>query len=98
MAQARWFRVFEGELLGHVRGAFTGAVESKPGVVEAAQGGTLCLDEVGKLPLTVQAKLLRALEYDEAFLEKPCTVKSPLQAVSRLVSGRLLDPPLATSR
>src|SRR5262249_27268611 len=45
--------------------AFTGAVESKPGVFEAAQGGTLFLDEVGELPLSVQAKLLRALEYGE---------------------------------
>ena len=57
--------LFESELFGHVRGAFTGAVESKPGVFEAAQGGTLFLDEVGELPQTVQAKLLRALEYGE---------------------------------
>jgi DNA-binding NtrC family response regulator len=57
--------LFETELFGHVRGAFTGAVESKPGLFEAAQGGTLFLDEVGELPLAVQAKLLRALEYGE---------------------------------
>src|SRR5262245_21978482 len=57
--------LFESELFGHVRGAFTGAVESKPGVFEAAQGGTLFLDEVGELPMTVQAKLLRALENGE---------------------------------
>jgi len=57
--------LFESELFGHVRGAFTGAVESKPGVFEAAQGGTLFLDEVGELPMSVQAKLLRALEFGE---------------------------------
>src|SRR5690606_21071179 len=57
--------LFESELFGHVRGAFTGASESKAGLFELADGGTLFLDEVGELPLSVQAKLLRALEYGE---------------------------------
>ncbi len=57
--------LFESELFGHVRGAFTGAIESKAGVFEAAQGGTLFLDEIGELPLSVQAKLLRAIEHGE---------------------------------
>jgi DNA-binding NtrC family response regulator len=57
--------LFESELFGHVRGAFTGAVESKPGLFEVAQGGTLFLDEIGELPIGVQAKLLRALENGE---------------------------------
>src|SRR3954462_6313518 len=57
--------LFESELFGHVRGAFTGAIESTPGLFEAAQGGTLFLDEIGELPTNVQAKLLRALENGE---------------------------------
>jgi DNA-binding NtrC family response regulator len=57
--------LFESELFGHVRGAFTGAVDSKPGLFEIAQGGTLFLDEIGELPINVQAKLLRALENGE---------------------------------
>jgi len=57
--------LFESELFGHVRGAFTGAVDSKVGLFEHADGGTLFLDEAGELPLSLQAKLLRAVEYGE---------------------------------
>jgi DNA-binding NtrC family response regulator len=57
--------LFESELFGHVRGAFTGATEAKMGMFEHASGGTLFLDEAGELPLSVQAKLLRAVEYGE---------------------------------
>jgi len=57
--------LFESELFGYSRGAFTGAVQSRLGRVHFAQGGTLFLDEIGELPLSMQAKLLRFLQNGE---------------------------------
>lgn len=57
--------LLESEMFGHIKGSFTGAVSNKPGLVETAHTGTLFLDEVGEIPLAIQAKLLRFLQERE---------------------------------
>ncbi len=59
--------LFESELFGHTKGAFTGAVSSRQGLLEKAQGGTFFFDEISEIPLNVQAKLLRVIQENEFY-------------------------------
>ena len=59
--------LFESELFGYKKGAFTGAIDDKIGYFEAANGGTIFLDEVGELPIALQGKLLRTIQYNEIY-------------------------------
>jgi DNA-binding NtrC family response regulator len=74
--------LFESELFGHVRGAFTGADRDKTGLFEAATGGTLFLDEIGDMPMATQAKLLRAIQNQE--------IQPVGSTVSRKVNVRII--------
>src|SRR4030066_1615840 len=73
--------LLESELFGHIRGSFTGAVTTKPGLFEIADGGTVFLDEVGNISMGIQAKLLRVLqerEFTPVGGTKPKKVDTPL--------------------
>jgi transcriptional regulator with GAF, ATPase, and Fis domain len=76
------------ELFGHVRGAFTGADHARPGKFRLAHGGSLFLDEVGELPLSIQPKLLRAVEQGEI---EPVGGDAPVKVDVRLVAASNQD-------
>ena len=89
--------LLESELFGHARGAFTGAVGARPGKFESAHGGTLLLDEVGEMPVTLQPKLLRALqerEFDP--LGSNLTVRVDIRVIA--TSNRPLEAAVADGR
>lgn len=84
----------ESELFGYERGAFTGAVSAKPGLLESAHGGTVLLDEAGELSLRTQAKLLRALESGEILrlgAVKPRKVDVRLLAATNRDLGKMVQ-------
>jgi two-component system nitrogen regulation response regulator GlnG len=78
----------ESELFGHVKGAFTGAEQSRRGLLARADGGTLFLDEIADIPLPVQVKLLRALEHGEI---TPVGSDSPVRTNFRVISATHQD-------
>lgn len=80
--------LFESELFGYEKGAFTGATQRKPGLIESAAGGTLFLDEIGDIPLSMQVKLLRVLEMG---LFRRVGGVEPLRADFRLIGATHRD-------
>ncbi|HEY4646616.1 MAG TPA: sigma 54-interacting transcriptional regulator [Steroidobacteraceae bacterium] len=84
--------LFESEFFGHRKGSFTGASESRIGLIQSAHGGTLLLDEIGDMPLPFQAKLLRALQEREV---RPVGANDPVSVDVRVIASTHQDLELA---
>lgn len=80
--------LFEGQLFGYRKGAFTGATSDYPGVIRSAHGGTLFLDEIGELPMDIQPKLLRFLENGEVL---PLGERKPVDVDVRVIAATHRD-------
>jgi len=80
--------VIESELFGHTKGAFTGAVTSRKGIFEEATNGTVFLDEIGDMPLDLQAKILRTIEYGEI---RSVGSNKPISVNTRIISATNRD-------
>src|SRR5439155_8250906 len=87
----------DSELFGHEKGAFTGAVAAKAGLFESAAGGTVFLDEVGELPVAIQAKLLRALE-TRKITRLGETKERPIELRLVAATNRALEDEVAAGR
>ena len=87
--------LIESELFGYVRGAFTGAVRAKDGLLSMAQGGTVFLDEIGELPVDLQSKLLRAIQEKEI---RPVGGTRPVPINVRILAATNRDLDLAVQQ
>lgn len=84
--------LLESELFGYLRGAFTGAGQAKTGRIQAAEGGTLLLDEIGELPLAMQVKLLRFLESGELYRLGSVEAEKPDVRIVAATNAELKSP------
>ena len=88
-------QLLESELFGHARGAFTGAVSNREGLFQAAEGGTLLLDEIGDMPVALQVKLLRVLQERKV---RPLGSNRDIEINVRIISATHRDLPKAMAR